>query len=143
MLRTLIGALDRRSRSVRATVIGIVLFSIVVTNLRQLSGIVQIVQPPSADEVVRYEQRLQALKAVLPERGVVGFVSDATRRYERHKRPRLAGYVLAPLLVDDSIEWPLVIGDFSDADAAKQAIPPEFVVRRDFGNGLLLLARDE
>jgi hypothetical protein len=142
MLRTLIDALDRRSRSVRTTVIAIILFSIMVTNLRHFSGILQIVQPPSADEVVQSEQRLQALKAALPERGVVGFLTDATRRYEREKRQRLARYVLAPLLVVDSIEWPLVIGDFSDPDTARRALPRGLEVRRDFGDGLLLLARD-
>jgi hypothetical protein len=70
---------------------------------------------------------------------------SSTRRLQREnsKRQRLASYVLAPLLVVDSTEWPLVIGDFSNPEAAKQTIGAEFKVRQDFGDGVLLLARDE
>jgi hypothetical protein len=143
MLRTLIDAFDPRSQSVRTTVIAIILFSIVATHLRSFFGMLQIVEPPQADDVVRHEQRLQALRAALPQRGVVGFVSDATRSSDRRKRQRLASYVLSPLLVVESTEWPLVIGDFSDSEQSTQRIPPGFTVRRDFGNGILLLARDE
>jgi hypothetical protein len=147
MLRGLIEAHGAGSTSsettVRKAVIALVLLSIMLSHLRYFAGTSQLVRQPSIEEVVVHERRLEALKKSLPVSGVVGFVSDRARESERERRQRLASYALAPLLVVESTEWPLVIADFSNPDAAKQAIPPELKLRQDFGNGVLLFARDE
>jgi hypothetical protein len=134
---------DRSEVGIRRTVIALVLLSIVVTHVRHFAGSLQLMRLTQPDEVVQYEQRLATMKQALPQRGIVGFTTDATRASERLKRQRLASYVLSPLLVVSSTEWPLVIGDFADPETAKDSLGRQLEVRRDFGNGILLLARRE
>jgi hypothetical protein len=144
MLGRLFDAFGERSdTAVRRAVIAIALLSIVLTQLRHFAGIIQLIPLTPPDEVGRYEQRLARLKPALPQRGIVGFATDAPRTSEKWKRRGLASYILAPVLVVNSTEWPLVIGDFSDPENAKRVLGPEFEVRRDFGDGILLLARRE
>jgi hypothetical protein len=90
----------------------------------------------SPDEVsVRSDRRFAALKELLPDHGVVGYIGDsgdATADYY------LAQYALAPLVVEHSLNHPLIVGNFPSS-------PPQLAehhlrIIRDFGNGVLLLA---
>jgi len=85
----------------------------------------------------RSDQRFSALKAALPERGVVGYIGEpgipALADYY------LAQYSLAPLVIDHSPNHPLVIGNFPDS-SSKNALPNDLKLVKDFGDGILLFA---
>jgi hypothetical protein len=88
------------------------------------------------DEVSRVQKRLLLLRYALPRNGVVGYVGDPGDHGKEH---RLTQYALAPLLVDDTPNHPLVIGNFDEADAdgarcKYKGLVPIF----DFGHGVCL-----
>jgi hypothetical protein len=90
----------------------------------------------SAEIEDRSDRRFAALKATLPRRGVVGYVGKpgtlAIADYY------LAQYALAPLVVDNSPNHALVIGNFPASGAVT---PPEPLhLLKDFGDGVLLYA---
>lgn len=102
------------------------------------------------DEISIYEQRFQPVRAALPARGVVGYVgrTDTARHTpaEREasslldfKRYLLAQYALAPVVLIESTEPELVVGNFGSWRAP--STPPGFRIERDFGNGLVLFRR--
>ena len=82
---------------------------------------------------------MSLLRQALPERGVVGYVTDA-QGDELGLRYFSTQYVLAPLVVQIDMKQGLVIGDFRVPSAAERHLE-DLVVLRDFGNGLLLLER--
>lgn len=83
----------------------------------------------------RSDQRFAALKELLPERGAVGYIGDSADPTADYY---LAQYALAPLVVEQSVNHPLIVGNFPSS-------PPSLAgsrlrIIRDFGNGVLLLA---
>ena len=94
---------------------------------------------PSANER-RTEQRFSALRAALPERGVIGYVgepgADAMGDYY------WAQYALAPLVVEHSPNHRLVVGNFVSTSAARPAFE-NLHLARDFGNGVLLFRNED
>jgi hypothetical protein len=90
----------------------------------------------SGDVANRSDRRFAALRASLPQRGVVGYVGEpgalALGDYY------LAEYALAPLVLDHSPNHALVVGNFP---ASPPSAPPENLhLVKDFGNGVLLYA---
>jgi hypothetical protein len=91
------------------------------------------------DEVSqRSDARFAALKALLPERGVVGYVGDSADPTADYY---LTQYALAPLVVEHSLSHPLIVGNFRDKEA--NFADQNLRVIRDFGDGVLLLAPKE
>jgi len=85
----------------------------------------------------RSDQRFAALKAWLPERGVIGYIGEpgvaAVGDYY------LAQYALAPLVIDHSPNHRLVVGNFPSSQTPRS--PSENLqLVKDFGDGVLLLA---
>jgi len=80
------------------------------------------------------DQRFAALKAALPDRGVVGYIGESgtsgTADYY------LAQYALAPLVVENSPNHALVMANFPSANPVSFAANLELVT--DFGDGVLL-----
>ncbi|HKT88569.1 MAG TPA: hypothetical protein VJQ59_09050 [Candidatus Sulfotelmatobacter sp.] len=93
-------------------------------------------QPDSVAK--RSDQRFASLKAVLPPRGVIGYIGEAgvagTADYY------LAQYALAPLVIDNSENHPLVIGNFPDRPNEPA---PNLKLVRNFGDGILLFSNEE
>lgn len=97
---------------------------------------------PTAIEV--YLSRFDEIRAALPARGVVGYVAEPKGKEIVHggdyyRRFHLAQYALAPVIVVDSPDRPLVIGNFASGTP-----PPHssgLVLVRDYGNGVMLLRR--
>jgi hypothetical protein len=89
------------------------------------------------DEVARRsDQRFAALKAELPQQGIVGYVGESGNRAVGDYY--LAQYALAPLVVEHSPNHSLVVGNFL---ASPPEIPPDNLrLVKDFGNGVLLFA---
>lgn len=102
------------------------------------------------DEISTYERRFQEVRAALPARGVVGYLgrTDSAGRTpaEREasslldfKRYLLAQYALAPVVLIESTEPDIVVGNFDRGKAP--STPVGFRIERDFGNGLVLFRR--
>jgi hypothetical protein len=97
--------------------------------------------PDSAQRVARRsDHRFAALKASLPERGVIGYVGEpgaaAVGDYY------LTQYALAPLVVDHSVNHALVVGNFPSSPGGVPTASPSDNLQlvHDFGDGVLLLA---
>ncbi|HKI26855.1 MAG TPA: hypothetical protein VKA07_11060 [Candidatus Sulfotelmatobacter sp.] len=96
-----------------------------------------------ADEIARLsDRRFAALRAELPQRGVVGYVGEsgslAVADYY------LAQYALTPLVVEHSANHRMVVGNFPSAAGEVPGqdlqLAQELQLVKDFGNGVLLFA---
>jgi hypothetical protein len=102
------------------------------------------------DQISAYEHRFDRLRQVLPSRGVVGYLghpqltgsssTEAKAASLLHfRRYLLAQYSLAPLLLIESTNPEVVVGNF-DPEAVYPA-PDGFRVTGDFGDGVILFRR--
>jgi hypothetical protein len=90
----------------------------------------------------RSDQRFADLRRALPEHGVVGYVGEAGDSGVADYY--LAQYALAPLVVELSQDHSLVIGNFPASQPAPLPVTVRgLVLVRDFGNGVLLLAKED
>jgi hypothetical protein len=105
---------------------------------------------PAEDEISANDRRFEKLRAVLPVRGVVGYLghpepTGATPRQANaaallhFRRYLLAQYALAPVVLIESTELEFVVGNF-DPGALPPA-PAGLRVMRDFGDGLVVFRR--
>ena len=110
---------------------------------------------PGTDPVTIHEARINQLKPLLPPSGVVGYVTTvendrifaaerAFQNVEYLAQYALTQYTLAPLIVRNSPDLPLVVGNFLDGPPA-----PGFLERhdlaplKDFGDGLVLFRKEK
>jgi len=92
-----------------------------------------------ADVIAWNIARFEDLRAVLPARGIVGYVSDAddTETYY------LAQYCLAPVVVVRDVSRDLIVANAkSPAAIAKLAAANDLAVVRDFHDGVAVLRRN-
>ncbi len=120
--------------------------------LSQLSTVVPLVQTLRAemasDDMAAYDQRLAEARKLLPRSGVIGYLSDPPERegtpqgsYERHLY--LAQYSLAPLILTDSTEPDLILGNFFNRDGMQKAMAGrKYLVLHDFRNGVFILRKE-
>lgn len=102
---------------------------------------------PSQDDVVVSEQRLRALRQALPPRSVVGYMADGEVTkgsligLMSCRRFYMTQYALTPNTVVHDPSQPLVVGNFSSAKEAENAVVSHRLhVIRDFGGGVMLLS---
>ena len=95
------------------------------------------------DLVTMYEQRYLELQRVLPARGTVGYITDLPPEDTRARTESyLLQYAIAPLILENSSEQPLVIGNFhTSAGYAEATKNKKLVLVRDFGNGVMLFQK--
>jgi hypothetical protein len=110
---------------------------------------------PEKDPVTIHEERIRQLESLLPASGEVGYATTvendkifaaekAFQNVEYLAQYVLTQYTLAPVIVRNSPEFPLVVGNFLDGPP-----PPGFSEKnglaplRDFGDGLILYRRDQ
>ena len=90
--------------------------------------------------VVMDENRFAQVRAILPSRGTIGYLSDTDASSVRDYY--LTQYFLAPLVVAPDSAHGLVIANFtSHSPMAPAAAANGFIIERDFSNGLGLLRR--
>jgi hypothetical protein len=88
------------------------------------------------DEITLYEGRFTPLKPLLPRHGLVGYVSD---RPESAREFYLTQYALAPVVVAQNLDTPLVVGNFFEPELSVQvAARHRLTLLRDFGGGVVL-----
>ncbi len=139
MTPTASGIYPRRAKAGLA----IILFMAVLA-LGTIAGYHSVLQrnPVNADGITISEQRLEALRGLLPKRGIVGYLSDTGAAMENARSYYLTAYALAPVVVaaDANREW--VVANFASPSAiSKIAAANGLTVARDFGNGIALLRR--
>mgnify|MGYP001225597857 CR=1 FL=1 len=108
---------------------------------------------PEKDPVTIHEERIRQLKGYLPASGEVGYVTTvgndrifadekAFRNVEYLAQYVLTQYTLAPLIVRNSPDFPLVVGNFLDGPPAAGFLEEKGLVPlKDFGDGLILYRR--
>jgi hypothetical protein len=132
----------------------IVLAAYAVLNLLW-QGIRSYPDMPRTDPVTIHEARIEQLKPFLPASGAVGYVTTvendqifamekAIKNVEYLAQYALTQYTLAPLIVENSPELPLVVGNFIDGPPAPGFLEKHHLVPlKDFGDGLVLYRREE
>lgn len=91
--------------------------------------------PRGEDPISMFERCLAPLRDSVRTERVVGYLA-ASQVVDRTAHFYAVRYALAPVQVVDDLDLPLVVAD-GVADA--QSLPSQLRVRRDFGQGLLLL----
>jgi hypothetical protein len=89
----------------------------------------------AANPALGADRRFAAIKALLPERGVVGYIGETGAMAMGDYYA--AQYALAPLVVEHSANHPLVVGNFSSVAGISDESQGLQLVR-DFGEGVLL-----
>ena len=109
---------------------------------------------PDTDPVTIHEARIGRLKGYLPASGAVGYVTTvendqifarerAIQNVEFLAQYALTQYTLAPLLVRNSPDLPLVVGNFLDGPPKPGFLERHGLIpRKDFGDGLVLYRRE-
>ncbi|MBE0559158.1 MAG: hypothetical protein IH628_18165 [Proteobacteria bacterium] len=109
---------------------------------------------PDIDPVTFHEARIDQLKPLLPASGHIGYVTTvendrifakerAFQNVEYLAQYALTQYTLAPLIVRNSPELPLVVGNFLDGPPAPGFLKKHGLVPlKDFGDGLVLYRRE-
>ena len=93
---------------------------------------------PHDDAVSVFERRYAGLREALRGVAVVGHLTAPGSAEAQTANLYLERYTLAPTRVTDDTDPPLVI---ADGVSDRAHVPARYVIRRDFGNGLLLLDR--
>jgi hypothetical protein len=101
---------------------------------------------PSPDGVTEFDSRFAALRAMLPPKGIIGYVTDpdtppadSNAQAEYH----LTQYALAPILVLNSPRQRFVVGNFHRAVTTGSLRDRGFKTVREFGKGIVLLENEK
>ena len=94
------------------------------------------------EAIVMDEARFTGIRALLPARGTIGYLSDTGGIERNPKAYYLTQYYLAPLVVAADPDHDLVIANFASPSAiATLAAANGLTVKHDFPNGVALLGR--
>jgi len=129
---------------IKACVILIIFFAL-LSNIQLLTQTVT--SAPSLigrDEISLYEKRFEGLKKILPKHGVVGYIAEEGAEAVRANTEYfLTQYALSPIIVVNTQERRLVVGNFSPAvSGSKVATDRNLTLLKDFGNGVMLLSNE-
>lgn len=102
----------------------------------------------SGDPISGYEKRFTGLKQVLPRKSAVGFLSDVPAPFLKGDDVRagtlyLTQYALSPVVVHDTAQVPLVVGNFHSSPAPSPELWKNLRLRpiANYGNGVVLFKR--
>jgi hypothetical protein len=102
-------------------------------------------------EIYRYNHRTlqvvgirdfdwKSLRAVIPNGETLGFITDKTNSEKVDESLYAANYTLAPLIVENTVNRRLLLGDFRNSSSIATALRRYGLrVAQDFGGGFLLL----
>jgi hypothetical protein len=96
--------------------------------------------------IFNYDRRFISLRQVLPKRGVVGFITDVGKdEYKEAPETRIltAQYALAPIILRNSLNYPLIVGHFRNPTPDFELYRNKGLIPlRDFGSGIILFKRE-
>jgi hypothetical protein len=85
------------------------------------------------------------VKRDLPAHGTIGYLGPGGHRASNSEEGLdylMIQYNLAPLIVDNSINHDLVIGNFLDAESSREiTVEPFLVPLKNYNNGIVLYGR--
>lgn len=112
-------------------------------NFKALQKGIQRYQRGEPDQITIYEKRFLALKAMLDNHSVVGYVSDYDDNSDENGMAfSMTQYVLAPILLVRGTKRDFIIGNFQNAKPNIKAFEKENLsVYKNFGNGVILFER--
>ncbi|MGO9117409.1 MAG: hypothetical protein ACLQPD_07315 [Desulfomonilaceae bacterium] len=95
------------------------------------------------DEISSFMRRFDGIKKTLPERALLGYFSDVAPEGtpEYGKAFFLTQYSLAPIIVADSPDRDLVIGDVKNPGESSLYKERGFTLEKDFGDGVVLFKK--
>src|ERR1051325_8196222 len=100
---------------------------------------------PNENPITFVEPQFAELKRMLPDHGVVGYISDLMPQFHTHYGAMqlvVARYSLAPLQVSGALDHDIVVGKFFDpARASEIMLANHLELVRDFGHGVFLFVR--
>jgi len=118
------------------------LFLIIAATLFSAAGIFNLFQFTSQQEidVSSYIHRFEGVKEVVEPYSVVGYLYRGDIDIRNYY---LTQYAMAPLVVANNPNMPLVIGNFGKVTPRflKNIIHPRYRIIKDFGNGVMLLKK--
>jgi len=106
------------------------------------------------DPISRYEKRFSGLRQVLPRKGAVGYLNDVPAPFiiadggpndnRRFGTLYLTQYVLSPVIVYDTSQYPLVVGNFHSSPHPSAELLKSLRLRpiANYGNGVFLLKQE-
>jgi hypothetical protein len=100
----------------------------------------------SPDGVTEFESRFAGLRAILPAKGIIGYITDEgvdPASADAQAELRLTQYAVAPVLVVNSPAHRFVIGNFHREVTTGALRDRGFIVVQAFGNGIVLLQKEE
>ena len=133
-------AVSHLRRAVKIGAMTLLVISALLLNLGHLKDLLR-VDPPRNEFMALHDQRFELLRDALPKRGTVGYLSDAASWTGQQTHLLLAQFALAPLILVEGADQPLVVGEFSDPAAVAKGPDLKLTVVRDLGDGLVLFAR--
>ena len=94
------------------------------------------------DQISRYQARFHGVRERMPHHGIFGYFSDITERSENRAAMYLTQYALAPLVLRESTDFPMVVGNFH------RGFPSQGEIRQkglhlffNTGNGIVLFGK--
>jgi hypothetical protein len=95
-------------------------------------------------DIQDYDRRYEAAQDFLPPFGVFGYLDDLRDPVESDVEYVLAGYNLAPRLLQQSTRHALIIGNFTRHPCDIEALTEKgLLLVKDFGNGVAVLRRGQ
>lgn len=102
----------------------------------------------SVDQVTKYEIRFEGVKAILPARGVIGYITEASPKEvmadgDLQAEYYLTQYAVAPVVVDNNPARNIVIGNFHSSAIPDMRSYGRFGITQNFDNGIILLRNED
>jgi len=94
------------------------------------------------DAISRYQDRFRGVREKLPPHGVFGYISDVTEHTDNRAAMFLTQYALAPLVLRESTDFPVIVGNFHTGYPTAEEIRRKgFYLIFDSGGGILLFGK--
>jgi hypothetical protein len=97
---------------------------------------------PAGLPLPQYEKRFAGLRKRLPQRGVVGYLGVGWDSRDQLPAYYATQYALAPVVVENSLEPELIVGNFATPlDPTPTTWPANLLPVQSFGDGVVLFAK--
>jgi len=130
----------RKVLQIRIAVAAVALFSLLSTGWFVFEPVKQF--QPAGTPLPEYDKRFEELRKRLPPHGVVGYLGIGWDSGYQLPAYYATQYALAPVVVENSLQPELVVGNFATPPApATTTWPANLLPIQNFGNGVVLFAK--
>ncbi len=132
------------SKRTQLPVFAIIIYSLLVNGYTLVENIK--FPEKTKENISKYENRFVNLRQLLPQHGVIGYISDEKNESDQDfidSRIYLAQYSLSPVILVRSRDYSLIVGNFLEQTPDCEAYRKQGLIPiKDFGNGVVLFRRD-